>query len=123
MKRTARPLTPSQQRAREALLEVVRNKLLTLGDFSHLQLRRDKEHVLIEQPGPPDDPEDRFAVLRLTPIGGFRFGLSLARHTGRWEKLPIAGVLTDVLEQAVAMLGPWLAPQHGIVSGTSGTDN
>jgi hypothetical protein len=123
MKRTARPLTPSQQRAREALCEVVRSKLMTLGDFGHLQLRREREHVLIEQPGPPDDPEDRFAVLRLTPIGGFRFGLSLARHTGRWEKLPIAGVLTDVLEQAVAMLGPWLAPQHGIVSETSGTDN
>jgi hypothetical protein len=72
---------------------------------------------------PPENPDDRFAVMRLTPIGGFRFGLSLARHTGRWEKLPIAGVLADVLEQAVAMLGPWLAPQPGIVSGTSGTDN
>jgi hypothetical protein len=37
MKRTARPLTPSQQRAREALCEVVRSKLMTLGDFGHLQ--------------------------------------------------------------------------------------
>jgi len=88
----------------------VRTKLLALGDFGHLHVRRQAEHVLIEQPGPPEAPHDRHPILRLTPIAGFQFGLSLRRHTGRWEKIPVSGVLADVLAAAVAMFGAWLAP-------------
>ena len=113
--------TSSAQAPQTALLEVVRAKLLALGDFGHLHVRRAKDHIVIEQPGPPDDPNDCLPVLRLTPIGGFHFGLSLYRHTGRWEKLPVSGPLATVLADAVNMLGPWLAPQ-GNIPGNSGTD-
>lgn len=109
MKRAARP-SAAKTPGPDALAEVVRTKLLGLGDFGHLHVRRQAEHVLIEQPGPPDAPDNRQAVLRLTLIGGFRFGLSLRRHTNRWEKVPVSGVLADVLAGAVAMFGPWLAP-------------
>lgn len=105
----------------DALAQVVRTKLLGLGDFGHLHVRRQAQHVLIEQPGPPDAPDDRHAVLRLTPIGGFHFGLSLRRHTNRWDKIPVHGVLANVLADAVAMFGPWLAPEP-LLRGTSETD-
>ena len=58
-------------------------------------------------------------MLRLTPIGGFRFGLSRARANGRWEKMPVSGLLADVLAQAADMLAPWLAPQT-LLGDTSG---
>lgn len=105
----------------DALAEVVRTKLLTLGDFAHLHVRRQADTIVIEQPGPPDAPEERHAVLRLTSIGGFRFGLSLRRHTGRWEPIPVSGVLANVLASAVSMFGPWLAPEP-FVGDTSETD-
>lgn len=106
---------------RDPLAEVVRTKLLALGDFAHLHVRRQAEHVVIEQPGPPEAPDDKHPVLRLTPIGRFRFGLSLRRHTNRWEKIPISGAVADVLADAVGMFGPWLAPEP-IIGGTSGMD-
>lgn len=115
------PTTASAQAAQDALLEVVRAKLLALGDFGHIRVRRANGHIVLEQPGSPDEPDEHQAVLRLTPIGGFHFGLSLCRHTGRWEKLPISGALVTVLADAVNLLGQWLAPR-GIVPGTSGTD-
>ena len=105
----------------DALAEVVRTKLLALGDFAHLHVRRQAGHVVIEQPGPPEAPDDRHPVLRLTPIGGFRFGLSLRRHTNRWEKIPISGAVADVLADAVGMFAPWLAPEP-LIGGTSETD-
>jgi hypothetical protein len=111
--------TPTDRRISDALTAVVRDKLLTLGDFAHLHVRRDREHVVVEQPGPPDDPDDREPVLRLTPIGGFRFGLSHAGADGRWEKMPVSGVLADVLAQAVDMLAPWLA-RETLFGDTSG---
>ncbi len=114
MKATATKRAPravDQRKAKDTLLQVARAKLLELGDFGHLVVRWQGEHLVIEQPGPPDDPEDRDSVLRLTPLGGFNFGLSLRRHSARWEKLPVSGLLGVVLTDAVQMLGPWLAPR------------
>jgi len=113
--------SPSQERDYALLAEVVREKLVALGDFAHLRVRRQAEHVLVEQPGPPDAPDEHDPVLRLTPIGGFRFGLSVYDHNGRWRKIPISGVVADVLTQAVAMFGPLLAPEEN-TSATSETD-
>jgi hypothetical protein len=94
----------------DLLTAVVRTKLFALGQFAHLHVRRQAEHVVIETPGPQATPDDRVPVLRLTPIGGYRFGLSFFRHQGRWQKIPVSGHLADVLAQAVAMFAPWLAP-------------
>jgi len=124
MRRTGKPPTPSQTRSRQAFAAVVREKLVTLGDFGHLNVRHDGQHIVVEQPGPPDDADDREPILRLTPLGGLpvHFGLSFPAQEGRWEKLPVSGLLADVLAAAVEMLGPYLAPER-LLSDTSGTDN
>ena len=123
MKRAARPPT-SKELSRQAFADLVRAKLVALGDFGHLHVRRDAEHIVVEHPGPPHDPEHREPVLRLTILGGLpvHFGLSFASHDGRWEKLPVSGLLADVLSQAVDMLGPYLAPDT-LLGDTSETDN
>ena len=124
MRRTAKPPTPSQMRSRQAFAAVVREELVALGDFGHLNVRHDGPHIVVEQPGPPDNPDDRAPILRVTPLGGLpvHFGLSFATHDGRWEKLPVSGLLADVLAAAVEMLGPYLAPER-LLGDTSGTDN
>lgn len=104
----------------DLLADVARTKLLALGDFAHLHICRQAEHIVIEHPGPPEDPDDRHPVLRLTPIGGFRFGLSLRRNN-RWQQIPVSGALADVLASATAMFAPWLAPEP-FLRGTSGMD-
>ena len=104
----------------DPVAETVRTKLLALGDFAHLHVCRQAEHVVIEHVG-PEASDDHHPILRLTPIGGFRFGLSLRRHTDRWEKIPVSGALADVLATAVSMFGPWLAPEPPL-RGTSEMD-
>lgn len=118
-------MTPMRKRppaapAADLLVQLVQSRLAALGDFSHLRVARRGDHIFIERAGPPDDPDDAEPVLRLSGIGNFRFGLSLRRHTGRWEPLPISGVLDDVLAEAVRIVGPWLAPDP-FIPGTSGT--
>ena len=115
------PTRADPSHAKDTLQQVAHAKLLELGDFAHLVVRWQNEHLLIEHPGHPDDPQGGDPVLRLTPLGGFHFGLSLRRHTGRWEKLPVSGLLGAVLADAVKMLGPWLAARS-LVRGTCGTD-
>lgn len=56
---------------------------------THLYLGRE------EPPGPyaTGEPDDR---LRLTRLGGSKFGLGVLRHTGRWEKTPFSGSLKEL---------------------------
>jgi hypothetical protein len=124
MRRPAKPPTPSQTLSRQAFATVVCDKLVALGDFAHLNVRHDGQHIVVEQPGPPDDPDGPEPIFRLTPLGGLpiHFGLSFAAQDGRWQKLPVSGLLADVLASAVEMLRPYLVPDR-LLSDTSGTDN
>ena len=47
--------------------------------------------------GRPDDsgPDDR---VKLTRIGRAAWGLSVKRHTGRWERTPFSGKLDEMVE-------------------------
>ena len=123
-KRTARQLTPSELRSRNAFVTVVQDKLFALGDFRHLRIRHDGQHMVVEHPGPVDTPEETVPVFRLTPLGGLpiHFGLSFATHDNRWEKLPVSGLLDAVLSSAVELLAPYLVADT-LLSDTSGTDN
>jgi hypothetical protein len=60
-------------------------------------------------------------VLRISSIGNWRFGLSLRRASGRWEPVPVAGAMFEVLAEAAQSFDPWLAPR-GIIRDTCETD-
>jgi hypothetical protein len=117
--------TPGQRDTEHLLVSVVRDKLMSLGDFAHLLVYRAGDHLFIAHAGspdtPPDTPDDVDPVLRITHAGHWRFGLSLRRPSGRWQPVPIAGAMFQVLAEAVHTFEPWLAPRE-VIRETCGTD-
>src|SRR5262249_1280675 len=104
------------------LVPIVRDKLRELGDFAHLLVYREGEHLFVaHHAGSPDAPRDVEPVLRITHAGQWRFGLSLRRPNGRWQPVPIAGAMFEVIAEAVRAFGPWLAARP-VFSGTMETD-
>lgn len=55
----------------------------------------------------PPEPSDRVRLTRLTPK---KFGLSVKRHTGRWEKTPFTGTLDEVVSAILACMQHLVAP-------------
>lgn len=69
---------------------------------SHLILSRGVENTLgsVEQD----------ARVRLTHLGASRYGLSVMRHTGRWERTPFAGSLAEMVETMATVMQHLVAP-------------
>ena len=90
-------------------LDSVRDRLLTLLE-QHETTRglyvnvRGKQLIVgrKEASGPDYPPEDDDRV-RLTHLGGEDYGLSVMRHTGRWEKTPFSGTVKQLVD---VMTGP-----------------
>ena len=120
VKRSATPSQPVRD-TQHPLVLVVSERLHSLGDFAHLTVYRTGDHLFVAHAGPPDAPDDVDPVLRITHAGQWRFGLSLRRPTGRWQPVPIAGAMFEVIAEAVRTFGPWLAPRP-VLSGTMETD-
>lgn len=60
-----------------------------------------REDPCPDGPFPDLEPDDR---LRLTHMGGARYGLSVRRHTGRWEKTPFSGTLSELVDAICATM-------------------
>lgn len=119
---TRRTSTPSRSSrdTQHPLVPIVRDKLCALGDFAHLLVYRKGDHLFIAHAGPPDAPDTLDPVLRITHAGQWRFGVSL-RRSKRWQPVPIAGAMFEVIAEAVRTFGPWLAARP-VFSGTMETD-
>lgn len=65
------------------------------------------QHLIL---GRMDDPNDPYATgelderVRLTPLGLGRYGLSVRRHTGRWEKTPFSGTLPELVDTVASTM-------------------
>jgi len=115
----ARARTKTERDTSHPLASIVRDRLVALGPFAHMLVYRQGDHLFIAHPGPPDQPNDIDPVLRISHAGHWRFGLSL-RSKGRWQPLPIAGALNDLIDEAVRTFEPWLAVRP-VFGGTSET--
>jgi hypothetical protein len=111
----------SQRDTQHPLVPVVQDKLRSLGDFTHLLVYHHGDHLFIAHRGSTDALEDSDPVLRITHAGHWRFGLSLRRPSGRWQPVPIAGAMFEVLAEGVRTFEPWLAPRE-VIRETCGTD-
>jgi hypothetical protein len=118
--RSSNPSRPSRD-TQHPLVPIVREKLQGLGDFAHLLVYRQGDHLFIAHPAPVDSPDEVEPILRITHAGRWRFGLSLRRPSGRWQPVPIAGAMFEVLAEAVRTFTPWLAARP-VISGTMETD-
>ena len=119
-KRAGRP-AQSARDTQHPLVPLLRDKLASLGDFAHLTVYRQGDHLFIAHVGPPDACEEGDPVLRITHVGHWRFGLSLRRPNGHWQPVPIAGAMFEVIGEAVRTFGPWLAPRE-VIRDTYETD-
>ena len=88
-------VSPAIERAQERLEELLEQSKITAGLLVRV---RGKNLTLVrEEKGPGGEPEDDPRV-RLTHLGGEQFGVSVLRHTGKWERTPFAGSLDEVVE-------------------------
>lgn len=85
-------VNPSIERARERLEELLGKSKITTG----LLVRVRGKHLTLvrEETGPGGEPEDDPRV-RLTHLGGDQFGVSVLRHTGKWERTQFAGTIDE----------------------------
>lgn len=78
--------------------EELEEKLHEHDELTHLcvKVRGDK---LVIYSGDANDPQKH---ARLTDIGRGIWGLSLPRHTGRWEPTPFTGTIEEILDTLVS---------------------
>ena len=88
-------MNPTVDHARKRLEYLLAEQEVTAG----LLVRVRGKHLTLvrEETGPEGEPEDDPRV-RLTHLGGEQFGLSVLRHTGKWERTPFAGGIDEVVE-------------------------
>lgn len=77
-------------RTRDELAETLAGR----KGLEHLRVKKYGATLIIYS-GPGDD-EQKHA--RLTHIGGTTWGLSFPLHTGRWEKTPFTGTISEQLD-------------------------
>jgi hypothetical protein len=91
------------------LRELIEGNPVTAG----MTLRVHGRHFVLGRSDPcPDGPFPNLVPderVRLTHLGGTKYGLSVLRHTGRWQKTPFSGSLAELLD---TLAGPM---QHLVV--------
>lgn len=85
----------------------LQNTLRTLLGHNLVAVRAHGRNLLIELLIAKDTSE---IIARLTEIGPNSYVASFRSHTGRWEKLPGEGSLTDMAKLIVDNLGAYLDP-------------
>lgn len=96
-------------RVERARLEHAAQELLALlrqhAGLEHLdvEVRGDAVIVFSLEEG------EKWRRARFTWLGAGHYGLSLPRHTGRWEPTPFSGPLSEVVAVLVSKLGFHLA--------------
>ena len=70
------------------------------------------DHLIIgrQQPFGPNGEMEADDRLRLTALNRSSFGLSVRRHTGRWEKTPFTGTLDELADVIWSLMQHIVAP-------------
>jgi hypothetical protein len=89
-------MNPQMSTAQEALVTLLEQSELTLG----MLVRVHGDHLILgrDQQLEPDGPPERIETIRFTHVGSSTFGLSVKRHTGRWERTPFSGSIPEMVE-------------------------
>ena len=95
-------MNATMQTAQAILIDLVERNQVTAGMYvrvhgGHLILGRPEEHG----PQATDRGDDR---VRFTRLSGRTYGLSVKRHTGRWEPTPFSGSMQDMVDVVLACM-------------------
>jgi hypothetical protein len=78
-----------------SLTELLESHQTTAGTY----VRVHGDHLIIgRQESDPDGNAYRDDRVRLTNLGASIWGLSVKRHTGRWERTPFHGPMNEMVE-------------------------
>ena len=102
--------------AQSQLTEMLATNPLTNGMY----VRVHGQNLIMGRPEPfgPDGPLQDDDRVRLTRLNASAFGLSVKRHTGRWERTPFSGSMKDMVEIILTLMQHLVAPYPGC-TGTS----
>jgi hypothetical protein len=87
-------MTPKMQTAHSELARGLAQHDTTRG----LYVRVHGDHLIVgrtETVNGVDEPTDR---VRLTRLNSRTYGLSVKRHTGRWQRIPFSGTIPEMVE-------------------------
>ena len=101
-------MSPQMRRAQEALVTLLEESALTLG----MRVRVHGDHLVLgrDEQRDGDGPPERVETVRLTYVGSSTFGLSVKRHTGRWERTPFSGSIAEMVEVMKSFMQHLIAP-------------
>lgn len=95
------------ERAQEELERLLRSAKTREKTF---QLRIERGHLVIYRKESPPDTEPQWVrAIRLTPLGGDRYGLSVYGPGQRWEKTPFCDDLRGLAKVMTTHLAHFLA--------------
>jgi hypothetical protein len=93
--------------ARAELERLLERHALTLGMY----VRVHGENLIVGRTEPPDtDPSPHGDRVRLTWLNASTYGLSVKRHTGRWERTPFSGGMKQMVETMLTYMQHLVAP-------------
>lgn len=99
---------PRREAARTKLAQLLSGNPITQGMY----VRTWGDHFIIgrqEALGPNGEMEADDRV-RVTALNRNSYGLSVRRHTGRWEQTPFTGTIDDLTEVIWSMMQHIVAP-------------
>ena len=101
-------MKPKIAQARAQLATLLEQHTVTTG----MSIRVHGDNLILGRPDPAagtsrPQHDDR---VRLTRLTASTFGLSVKRHTGRWERTPFAGKLDDMVDTIVSFMQHLVAP-------------
>jgi hypothetical protein len=83
------------------LEELIRKR----GDYAHVHVQARAGHLVVKA---QDSQGMQVIIARATPIGRGEYGLSFRTHAGRWEPMPVSGLMEQVVDGLLGFLGPYL---------------
>ena len=96
------------QRAKGQLGKLIEHHTVTAG----MSIRVHGDHLILGRPdpeAPSQIPQDDDRV-RLTRLSTRTYGVSVKRHTGRWEKTPFVGSLEDMVDAIRSVMQHLVVP-------------
>jgi hypothetical protein len=77
-----------------------------------LYVRVHGDHLILgrREPLGPNGEMEKDDRVRLTRLSASAYGLSVRRHTGRWERTPFSGSMEDMVDTIVGCMQHLVAP-------------
>lgn len=99
----------TEMRAAESKL---RGLLRAQEQTAGLYVRVHGDHLILgrREPFGPDGEVENDDRVRLTRLSASTYGLSVKRHTGRWERTPFAGSMEEMVDTILGCMQHLVAP-------------